>query len=221
MNDFELVPLASYNIPKYPTYEDAKLEPKLLKKIPSRWKKNLAALACIGLLSVGTTTALSGCFILNRCLNSCLGSCTIHMGGSGMPIYVVYLTEQEALDVMRNKAEYMGLELNDTPPNISVTASWDNRQVNLKLFNEDKNIAFSHVGANNFWDWEINKEHIANEAQEAFDEKDSDLIVKVFHSNAISSSRNTRDEDHEYLKQHLTAQVREFIEWLQAEGIIQ
>jgi len=204
--DFELSALKDYNPPKYPTYLDAKADPALLKKIPSRWKKNMAALACVGLL--GGVTVLSGCFF-----PSGGGG---HFGGSGgPPAYIVYLTEQEVIDVIKNKAEYMGLEMKDTPPNIFVTVGWDNTKVGLHLFNEENNVAFSHVG--NEW--------VASEAQEAFDAKNDDLTVKIFHSGVSeiwgSATDEIKTQKTEELKQHLTAQVREFIEWLQAEGIIQ
>jgi len=227
LDNFEIVPMTNYSAPKYPTHEDALLDPALLKKIPSRWRKNIGAIACMGLL--GITTTLSGCFgfgfrnCLNRPICSECGSS--HWGGAGgPPIYIVYLTEQEAIDVMKNKAEYMGLNMSDTPPDYTVTFGQGNdSEVRLKLFNEYKNLAFSHVGARNNWSWQDFGE-IARDVQNEFDAKDNDILTKVFYTDLRLTCLWT-EQDHarirEELKQHLTAQVREFIEFLQAEGIIQ
>jgi len=225
MQSFEITPMTSYKSPNYPTYDDAKNDSTLLKKLPSRWKKNLGALAFMGLL--GATTALGGCFgfsLINCGGPTCPECGSSHWGGAGgPPVYVVYLTEQEAIDVMRNKAEYMGLQMDDTPPDYSVRVGLNNnREVRLKLFNEDKNIAFAHAGARG-WEWD-DFEEVASLAQREFDAKDNDLMVNVFHTQ-LRETCLWAAEDHarirEELKQYLTAQVREFIEWLQAEGIIQ
>ena len=224
MESFELVPLKKYNPPSYPTYEEARRDRTLLKKLPSRWKKSVGALACVSLL--GAASLLGGCgFLLNGCTCSRCGS--IHFGGSGTPIYVVYLTEQEAIEVIRNKAESMGLEMKDTPPDISVTI--DGRDISLSLFNKENEVAFAHVGAMDSWDvWDQGSwttSGIAKRAKEAFDAKENDLAVGVFNTWSVDSvCRPTEEERAETLKwqkQQLTAQVRKFIEWLQAEGIIQ
>jgi len=225
---FEMSPLIDYNQPKYPTYENMKNDPALLKKLPARWKKSLGALACAGLLGTAAMLGLGGCA---SALRGCTGGCSdlqCHFGGAGgPPLYIVYLTEQEAIEVIRNKAEYMGLSMNDSPPDYTVRVGWSNdREVSFGLFNENKNIAFSHIGPRHRYDLYDNFEILAREAQEAFDEKDNDLIVKVFHNNTDESytwslSDEIRADMRENLKRHLTAQVKEFIEWLQAEGIVQ
>ncbi|MCL2256573.1 MAG: hypothetical protein FWC11_07005, partial [Firmicutes bacterium] len=148
---------------------------------------------------------------------------SVHFGGSGVPLYVVQLTEQEAVEVIQNKAEHMGLDLRGTPPNVSVTVGtgqWNQRTIAPMLFDEENNIALAHVGVTDRWDWWGDPE-TARLAQEAFDEKEGDLNVGVFYSRGEGvwcKSRN--DQVREDLKQHLSAQVREFIENLQAQGII-
>jgi|GEM_PF-2504131 len=306
-DDFKIIALSDYKLPNYPTYKEARIDPSLLKRLPNRWKKNMAALACVGLLSM--TAALGGCFGAscgqttapyypngndngngngynndngngykngngyyngngngyengngnnngNLCIADLIASgVAVHHGGSGgPPLYVVYLTEQEALQVIRYKSESLGLPMRGTPPDVSVIAKnlrllewgWDiedipQRQVKLGLFNEEKNIAFSHVaGRSNWWDEDWGNREIAQYAQGLFEEKEGDRVVKVFHGTEANIGNPTWIEDEDVpnawhpvfcqeqkieatqiLKQHLKAQVREFIEWLQTEGIIQ
>ena len=303
--EFLIAPLAAYKKPGYPTHEDARLDPVLLKRIPSRWRKNMAALACLGLLGASVLTGLGGCnwripppigggsggnggnYTYNGnengsnhdyngndnngdhnynengngnngnenngngntsdlCIRHIVASgLATHFGGSGgPPAYIVYLTEQEALDVIRYKADRLGLPLKSDVPSVYVNTSLDSdwwggsqRQVNLGLFNEQKNIGIAHVGGSNSW-WGPSNSEVAQNAQELFDEKDSDMIVAVTHGasevgtnyygvhgsglpNSIPPTLEQKIEITQQLKTHLKAQVREFIEWLQAEGIIQ
>ena len=212
-NISELLAVRKYEPPKYPTFDDAWNDSSLLKKIPSRWAKNMGAIACLGLLGV-TTLLGQGCFF--RCPR-CGG---MHFGGSGVPIYVVHLTEQEAIGVIRDKAEYMGLDLRAPTPDLSVTVQ--GATVGLDLIDEENNVAVAHIGDTTWWG---NSHFIARDAQEAFDAKDDDLTVGVFYSHVAPTRCTPTAEERasaiDRLKEHLSAQVREFIEWLQAEGIIQ
>ena len=45
-----LTPVKRYAPPKYPTQTRAELDPKLLRKLPSRWEKNAAVVAAVGML---------------------------------------------------------------------------------------------------------------------------------------------------------------------------
>ena len=275
--DFEISPLKAYGVPKYPTHERAWADSDLLKKLPSRWMKNLGALACVSLL--GVSVALGGCIPArgngngenghgngnhqtengngngNGSGNNGNGNHNWadidfdtlqpsgggpHFGGSGTPLYVVYFTEQEAIDIIRNRANHFGLLMNDTPPDVSVTVKPDEdfgsgnyqREIKPALFNKENNVALSYVGGISSTWWWSNRE-IAEDAKKAFDALDGDLTAGVFHGR-VESFHNQNDffGDHapspeeraqagEKLKEHLTTQVREFIEWLQAEGIIQ
>jgi len=215
----KLIPLKNYTPPKYPTYEEAKGDRTLLKKLPSRWKKSVGALACVTLL--GATALLGGC--------SAFRGCGTHMGGSGVPIYLVYLTEQEAISVIRNKAETMGLEIKDTPPNISVSVKFweesdDSIDIGLDLFNEEKNIAFSYI-REELGGWWLDSRSLAGKAKEVVANREDSLKVGFIHGTSRSFGTHPgiarRRGAEQEIKDHLTTQVREFIEWLQAEGIIQ
>ncbi|MCL2563710.1 MAG: hypothetical protein FWE08_06715 [Oscillospiraceae bacterium] len=92
-NLHHLIPAKSYTPPQYPTRADTRGNPALLKKLPSKWRKNAAAVACIGLLGIAL---LSGCTTSspNGNGNDCGWDDHLHHGGSGgAPIYVAHLTE--------------------------------------------------------------------------------------------------------------------------------
>jgi|GEM_PF-1486691 len=78
-----LTPIKNYNAPNLPTLETVRKNPELLKKLPRRWQKKAAIVAC---LSVAGVTALTGCTSPDE---------KIHDGGSAtIPDYVEYPTEQ-------------------------------------------------------------------------------------------------------------------------------
>ena len=51
-------PMEGYEAPKVPTLEEVRKNPAPLKKLPGRWAKNAAVVACVGILGV---SALAGC----------------------------------------------------------------------------------------------------------------------------------------------------------------
>ena len=82
---FELSPMEEYNTPAYPTRMENSAT--TLKKLPVRWVKNAAVVACLGALSIST---LTGCIIRDRDI--------LHGGGAGgAPIYVAYPTEENVI----------------------------------------------------------------------------------------------------------------------------
>ena len=224
-NLYQLNPVKKYKIPKYPVYALARENLELLKKLPSRWQKSKKVISClsaVGLLS------LSGCFpvIINN--NPCSRCGFSHFGGSGgSPIYVIYLTEQEAINLIRTKAETAGLNLNSTPPDNTVNVWWMN--IGLDLYDEEKNVAMTLIDLNKSG-WQrcnvgYNKD-IAEEARIEFANQKNDITIGVFHNPDKPFGRTEPDaaaiaEAEERFKEQLTAQVQEFIESLQAQGIIQ
>jgi len=164
-NVLSLSPVRDYAPPKYPTFLDAKNDPRLLKKMPSRWRKNMAVFTCMGL--VGLTTL--GCIV-----TSCE---SFHFGGAGGggPFYVVYLTEQEALALIREKGESAGLDFSAEPPGniVRVNRNW----IGLDLFDEDKGVAVSYI----YHPWDADQE-TATLVREAFSNQNNDFSVGVFYN---------------------------------------
>jgi len=88
-----MTPVRNYEAPQLPTLEDSRDNPTLLKKLPLRWQKKAAVIACMSF--VGTIT-LSGCAYAHLLDNR------IHHGGAvGAPIYVANPTEQETSGVIQ------------------------------------------------------------------------------------------------------------------------
>ena len=87
MNDFELSinPVETYKAPEIPMLGGD--NQKLLKKLPSRWKKNAKVMACFGLIG---TFALSGCtypFAQNPENNICFARVDIMSGDARVATY--------------------------------------------------------------------------------------------------------------------------------------
>lgn len=127
-NMITLMAMDDYTSPNMPTLVEAK--PQLLKKVPSRWKNKAVIAVATGIFG---TTALIGCVaptptftpiedieepLLVAPIRMETYYCSdLHHGGSGSaPIYVAYLTEQEALGMIRNQLEAAGLTLNEVSP---------------------------------------------------------------------------------------------------------
>ena len=151
--NFTLSPMRDYNPPKYPTRTD---KPMTALKLPARWAKNTAMLACIGALSLG---ALAGCRAQTAtppapasCYDGTHGVAaqlyagvergfdvrvSAHFGGAASgPFYVAYLTEQEALGIIRNRLCEAGICFDAPVPDYVVTVEADifNPSARLALF---------------------------------------------------------------------------------------
>ena len=116
-----MMPVKRYSAPGYPTYSDARRNPALLKKLPSRWQSNAKVVACVGMLG---TVAMAGCDVKPRdsstqtnIVASVRGDnhakVRVHGGGCGGSAYVVYLTEMEALSIIKAEAKAEGLQINE------------------------------------------------------------------------------------------------------------
>jgi len=251
MNDFELriSPLKTYKAPDIPTFEDK--NPTLLNKLPSRWQKNAKVIACIGLTG---TVALSGCTNNNitpvtethpsniehdfaNTQGSYHGysqpelSVRLHTGGGGASFYVVHLTEQEAFGILRARLEAAGLNFNARPPGYTLEHWWD--EIDLDLFDEQKNVAITHFG----WE-ESNRpfsawgQEFTMQVEEAFTEITNNIIVGAFYTPGIVSwenwdsprrrpSRQEVAEASPVLTRQVINQADAFIARLQSQGVLE
>ncbi|MCL2854454.1 MAG: hypothetical protein FWE21_02420 [Defluviitaleaceae bacterium] len=156
-------PMERYEAPKIPTLYDVYKNPEPLKKLPARWAKNALVAASIGILGLST---MAGCNATRYTADGAFCRCNqygvgyngyeefdlvvrIHHGGAGGAGYVIHLTEQETLGIIRNRLETVGLNFCDTPPNyngVGTRTSFPNAVLNL--FDARNNVAISYLG----WD---------------------------------------------------------------------
>ena len=158
---FTLSPMQDYSLPAYPNRESKPVA--TLGKVPVRWAKNAAVLACIGALSLGVLAAcaaqqtqpaapcddglhgISATYPQSSDWYAESGrefdvEVRTHWGGSGAgPFYVAYLTEQEALGIIRSRLCQAGICFDAPVPNYVATAETDwsaEVSATLSLFDE-------------------------------------------------------------------------------------
>ena len=200
-----LNPIETYQPPKIPTFADTASsadKSALLKRLPSRWARNAAVIACAGILSV---TTLSGCADIVPPLNL-PGPCPVrpldsycHCGGSGaMPMYVVRLTEQEVFGIIRSQLESAGLSFDE------------------QMFDSERNVMVEH---SHTW----REPSLQIEFEECYC-PDPDLIIGVFQTNQIEKWDTPTDEERAEtlagIEETLAVQAQEFIEYLREQGIL-
>jgi len=255
---FDIDPVETYEPPEIPTFRDDK--PTLLKKLPNRWQKHAKVIACVGLLGVGALALSAGGISEDRFFRLHYRSLTpiydareelairIHWGGAGSgPFYVVHLTEQETIGIIRAQLEAAGLSLNSTPPEHSVSIARGFAHANIDLFDEENAVAVSHIDWEDVrWGriWEQTDDRIIESVREGFEKQIDDITIGVFYSpsetlnplnslNALHfpayrffppSDRELRNRAllvRPNLESHLNAKVHEFVELLQSEGILE
>jgi len=219
-NLLSLSPVENYTPPALPMLAD---RPEL-KKLPARWKRNAAVVACAGIMGAAL---LSGC-TNNTTSWRCDGCCDWpHYGGAGaMPMYVVHLTEQESLGVLRTQLETAGLNLSADVPDYSVVI--DTHTVGLDLFDAERNTGIALIG-DEVSNWQ--RSEFAQQAAQEF-ARQTDMPIAVFYSPSEWIDAYCWNEDAPVneaesqqarvnIEERLTTQVQEFIEFLQAEGILE
>lgn len=231
----KLNPVKNYTSPKLPTLQDTCGSSEHLKKLPKRWQTHAKVIACAGLLGVGALalgwTQLSNYPAVTR--ERLMVSS--HIGGAvGNPIYVVHLTEQEAFGILRMQLEAAGLNFNSPPPDYTVYRRGWGSDVTLDLFDEDRGVAIANISWEDshlpFMAWGSG---LAQGTVREFAELTSDISVGVFYNpgHTVRTFRWGRPGPGEMLaaratarpllEANLTAQVQNFIDFLQSEGILE
>ena len=237
-----LIPIIEYQAPDLPTLEKAEAE--LLKKMPSRWKKKALIAAAAGILG---TTALTGCSVIeNITPNRTIYCPDLHHGGAGGgPIYIVHLTEQEAVELIRNQLAEVGLNLNEVSPTRAVTindvyvdSEWDGEvfrvfrdDVGMQLLDEENQVGV--VAVNRSWDWGLGSACTIETSQRIVDSFLDEHGTQVgvffrrsewvgwFDGGDDEVSEEEKVEARERIEDHLTEQVQNFIAQLREEGVIE
>jgi len=236
-----LIPMEDYTKPEFPTLEEGSSD--LLKKIPARWKNKAIAATVMGLL--GTTT-LASCANTSQ---SEVSSWSIledpqycwmhHGGGGGAPLYVAYLTEQEAIGIVRAELESAGIEFTENVASHSIEID-DTEEgglihhIETSLFNEAHSIAISFVNSDAFHIpfWRFEMDDVPQRIEAEFEENHPHLAMGLFcnptswigwwygeDEDAVTDEEI--EEARERLEANLVAQTQEFINHLREEGVIE
>jgi hypothetical protein len=255
-----VTPVQKYSLPKYPSLSDVCNDPVLLKKLPTRWQRNAKVIAAAGLLSA---IMISSCVVSNADSRNFLNVAPIfiHGGGTGsdgcvMVIPPVFLSEQEALAIIKSVAESGGLNFDTRPPEFIATKNEiddyviGKGEISLKYYDSKKRVAVTYIPMrsaemlhkNRGWMSvsSYNARKLADMTAEDLSKQEGDIAVGVFYESggdkqdeelnlintflqnaydrAVVDERLTKTK--ELSEKNLREQVRDFIEWLQGQGII-
>jgi len=243
-NLLALMPVEKYDALALPTLEEH--QPELLKKVPARWKKKAIAASVMGLLG---TASLASCgsdyqeasnrIVPNWPILENGSHCWMHHGGSGgAPIYIAYLTEQEAIEIIRAELETAGLVLAENTPRYGVEVEdevgWgQSHQIEVNLFNEQHQLAISLVEPSAFHApfARFDMDGISELIEDEFAQNHPHLSLALFCSPdswlgwaGNDSSRVTNREKaaaRERLRENLVDQAQSFIQHLREKGILE
>jgi hypothetical protein len=262
ISKLKVEPVLFYGTPKYPTKDAVRADPLILNTLPRRWS-GMPAL-CVA-LSLSLSTGLIGCSNNNDRDDDddddLRVSVPFFAHGEGRGAYgcvmvapAVYLSEEEALQIIKEEAKAKGVVFDDTKtirgtrfPATNINMGDDEYEtwqgsIELDGYDSDLQIGFEYVSENDVNDWaketdswcsvsdydmkgtaERLSKVVKNTAvfyepgsdPNAFEmdwEADSETIDKYFGS--------YESEQKELMLENLRAQVRDFLDWLAAEGII-
>ena len=232
VNLLTLIPVEDYKSPDLPTYVDDK--PNLEKKVPSRWKNKVMITAIAGVLG---TSMLTGCSMVESLRFDPHDYATHHGGAVGSPIYVAYLSEQEAIEIIRTQLEDAGLNFNSLPPAYTITygEGWREREVGLDLFDEEAGVAIALFndqpgrGGMGIFESAESVSEFAHGATNEFNNR-YDLLVRVFTNRGIGQDiwdfnrgefNRRREEMYEEINSELDEQIQDFIAQLRELEIIE
>jgi len=224
VNLLTLIPMEDYQAPDLPTYIENK--PDISKKIPYRWKNKVMIAAVAGLFGM---TTLSGCSV-ERLIGitsdpSDPWTDWMHHGGSGgAPLYVAYLTEQEALGIIRSQLEEVGLNFVEPKKQYSIQIDWNTTEV--VLVNEENDIRIALV--DHWWSWNNEEretkerlEFTENAINQFADEFDINVNSVIFNPQDEVWARDDGTQRREEIEADIIQQVQDFVDQLRKEGIIE
>jgi len=158
-NDIFVTPVKRYATPKYPTQTDANHTPELLKKLPSKWEKNAAVITAISMIGAITLTSC-GVFEpkirgYNPASRNFLNVAPVFIHGEGtgymgcvMVAPPVFLSEQEALAIIKDIMESEGLNLSGKIPEYVATSNKKNyeKKYSWERYPENEWLGDGNVG---------------------------------------------------------------------------
>jgi len=195
-------PIYTYRRPKYPRIDEVT---KPVHAYLFR-RKNTAFIAAI----VALSGALAGCGSVNN-----IGDDMVETGGPAMP-ELSMLTEQEIVQILKYEAEEMGVSFENRN---DLVVKFLNVEITLDLFNEEGQVGAAAAKGDE--EWNLYDVLIEDNRWDIFsDINSSGLATKGLLEDGqpidLYLVANSQDTDEDDLRQNF----REFIEWLQSEGVI-
>jgi len=253
----QVKPVLSKAPPQYPTHDFLQEHPELLRIVPERWRRNplvLRVLAGVGCLLLAVQSA--GAQERANAPASRVAPLFIHGEGRGTFGCIVlnppvFLSEDEALQVIRGEGGKAGLKFAAAPPTAhQVTLPMtnecgrdqsDTQKADLVLdgFDKKHKVAFEFVSRNHFKAWEKHGpcSSVSNlDVKGAAETLRSGLAathglpwVGVFYEPGANPPWRVSEQvtweaqeaaAHQLGEAELREQVRDFIQWLKAQGVI-
>jgi hypothetical protein len=160
----KLTPVASYRPPRYPTHDYLLDHPELLRLVPRRWRGNRLVLAALG----ATTILLTSCKAQESSTGTSGQRCVapIFHHGDGRSSFgcvaispPVFLTEDEALQVITDEAKSVGLHFEPIPQGVhsgipNTTVLTPNGNVTFDAFEAVHRIGIEFIPAKEAADWD-------------------------------------------------------------------
>ncbi len=233
----KIVPMKKYKTPAYPDLQTAANNPDLLKKLPSRWENSAAVKTAIAGLA-----AISLCGCSQRA--GSVAPIFEHGAGTGslgcvMVAPPVFMSEQEAMAVIRKEAAAAGITLDDTPDSsglgAKLEASDEARKIAVVFISKDDARVTPDVSSVTSYNMKKRAELTAKKLEGNSGKyhvgvfydpgADSDEYDKILNRYLSADDRSASMSQYEeevkaYHEENLRAQVKDFIEWLRGEGII-
>ena len=249
----KIKPVRSKAVARYPSQDYLREHPELLCFVPQRWQQNALVLRVLGgvvcLVLAGQTSAAGQ--QAAGAPESRIAPLFVHGAGRGtfgcMAINPpVFLSEDEARQVIQEEAKKAGLEFAQGAPTISdaVVSAFDyagcppqgqiarppKLEITLDGFHQRHKIAYEFVSMQDTAAWETKKPGCRSSAAsvdfrgtaEAFrrgiDSSPELPWLGVFYEPAARASpeKSGKQIDAEELRK----QVRDFVQWLKAQGVI-
>ncbi len=246
----EVRPVKNYKTPDYPDERKVQAHPELLERLPARWRANPMVIAALGMCSAAMLAGCGAKGENGNVAPLFLhGEGTMSTGCVSV-VRTFFLSESEAKEIIRAEAELYGnLKLEDNPVQAAPDALRRSDKP-MDLVTEDGKIGVEYISAGDAeaWGYEENRStvsvyHIKDAAEEhrdilaKDDREEQRTISKGILYDPCASSALLDDEDtlreltelsgeeqEEYFRkadeEELRAQVRDFIDWLEAEGVL-
>lgn len=215
-------PIKKYNSPGYPDKRITHENPDILKTLPLRWK---------GKAFVGLTISSIALLLLSGCER-------LQPPTGGTPLPPNYLTEEEAYNIVKDEAAKYGVAFDTTAPELKdvefqldkfstqgTTSILHKFNVPLDGYAREKGIGFEFISEDDINEFNYSVQQINNEGvnpiskseyndklEEAIKQKENKMYLDVFYNNGYASD--------EQLEAELREQVKSFMEWLKAQGVI-